>query len=360
MAKVKEEKDRIDLLLESKEFKGVPGVYGVKDIEKIKFPEIVSTNSIGLDIFLDGGFRCGWSKWQGDFESGKTSMALCWGKNWQQKFPTGQVIYIDAEGKLDKNRLLNSGINYEDKSKWRAIEMNNADKIFDFICDLTLNNSEEKRYFFVIDSINSMRRTVDMDKTFEEAEKVGAAGLLLSAAGSRLSLPIAKFGHHLFIISQIRANVNTRMPGANPVSSGPNAPKFYCSLMGEIQKLWTELYLFEEPSDTKSKRIGHLQTIKFTKTFNEKTGQIIQVPIRYGLPGGIWHAYEAFILASMFGFIQKSSAWFNLSDAFSEELQENGIEFPKKIQGEKQLRIELDSRPEFVEYTVNKIKKVLI
>ena len=170
-----------------------------------------------------------------------------------------------------------------------------------------------------------------------------------------------KGGHFLFLSSQVRDKITTGGHGSGGKSaSGGNAPGFYSSLIGQIQKPWTDTYIYENPSDTKSKILGRLAEIKLLKTYNETTGQIVKVPIKYGLKGGIWRSYEGMMIAQAWNFWKKSGAHFKIEESFAQELAENNIQFDANFHGEKQMRESFCLNSELVEYVIEKKGKVLI
>lgn len=365
MAKIKEreeknEQDQIETLLNSKEFKGLH--YGSRSGTEIEHQERITTSSFWFDLILEGGFRSGsFARMYSDPECGKTSMGLCWGRNWQDHYPDdGFVTIFNAEGRMTKDLIDRAGIN-TDKEKFRIIDCNNADAIFTLTEKLISDNSKKRRYYIMVDSTDSCQRSIDMLKNLGESEKIGGNATILSAAGKRLSLVFNRSNHFLYLSSQVRDRLNTMSPGAQGKdASGGNAPKFYSSLIGHIQKPWTDTYIFEDPSDTKSKVIGRLVTIKLIKTPNEKTGQTIQFPVKYGFKGGVWPAYEAFMITQAWNLVNKSGAWFNFTEQFIEDLKKANIFIETKFQGERAIREYFDKSPELVSYILKRFREVLI
>ena len=159
--------------------------------------------------------------------------------------------------------------------------------------------------------------------------------------------------------SQVRDKMNTRSPAmAGKDASGGNAPKFYSSLTGEIKKPWSDTYIFENPSDTKSKIIGRMVEIKFIKTFNEKTGMILSYPVKVGK--GFWPEYEAMLYAQSYQLVLKpSQSRYVLSENFIADLQAAGIECPHSYHGERALREQFDSNPALSQFVLNKVRRAL-
>jgi RecA/RadA recombinase len=358
MAKEKQKENQIEQLLSSKEFEGKH--FGSRSGTDFDDSVKITTGSLFFDQIMGGGYRSSsWGRFYGEIESGKTSIMLLWGKHWQDKFPdNGKVVLFNAEGRLTKDIVERSGINVSPE-KFCIIDMNCADTIFSFIEKLVDNNPEEIRYYFAIDSTDACQRSVDKDKSLGESEKIGGSATIHSAAGKRLSLPFNRKGHFLLLLSQLRDKLNTYSPGApSKDASGGNAPRFYSSFIGQVQKPWTDTFIYENPSDTKSKRVGVLATIKLIKTYNETTGQIVQYPIKYG-KGGIWQAYEAMMVCQVWSFYRKSGAWWKIDETFAEELKANNIKFEESFQGEKNMRDSFDTNFELVDYIYKKMYKLI-
>jgi hypothetical protein len=127
--------------------------------------------------------------------------------------------------------------------------------------------------------------------------------------------------------------------------------------------LWTNLFIWENPSgasiDAKGKRIGHYCSLRFTKTRNEKTGQIVDVPIKYGERGGsIWTEYELINLCLQFEFVKKKAAgWFEFDKELVEEIGDTNLK--PKHQGMNNLVSYLEDNEVVAEFLVGKFKKLL-
>jgi len=81
--------------------------------------------------------------------------------------------------------------------------------VIDTINDLVKNNPNEIRYLFGIDSADALIRRDDDEKPTAEGEKVGAGGLLMSLLFKKAGAVLNKLGHCLFVLSQLRAKVET-------------------------------------------------------------------------------------------------------------------------------------------------------
>lgn len=366
MAKAKqttneESVDQIEELLNSKAYKGKH--LGSRSGEEVEMPDLITTGSLFFDQALGGGYRSsGWARFFAPPECGKTSMSLSWAREWQKKYPEdGMVIAFNAEGRITADLIARSGI-LKDKEKFRIIDTNMSEVIWGMIENLIFDNPAKKKYFFIVDSTDACVRAGDAhgEKEIGDSEKIGGSATILSAAGKRLSLLFNLKNHFLFMTSQVRDKLTTGpAKGSGKDASGGNAPKFYSSLTGEIKQPWSATYIYDVPSDTKSQIIGRMVEIKLHKTPNEKSGVTVTYPVKYGLVGGVWRAYEALLLAQAWEFIRQDGAIFTFADDIYKEIKELGIDFPQKCRGEKTIRDFFDSCPEIVEFFIQKIKDLV-
>jgi hypothetical protein len=270
-------KEKIAQLLDDKRFKG----HHYNTSEPIDWS--CSTGSIALDIFMDGGLTPGIIRVSGEPESGKTSFALNCSKIFQDTVKDSFVFYVNAEGRLNKILLERSRVSTKE-DKWFCLDSNMLEPSLGMIKELILDNKKGYRYLFILDSTDALCRVEDLNKDFSQGQKV---------AGSAVT------------------KMNTSGYGSTGGStvSGGKALGFYSSVIVEIQPLWTDLYIWENPSATsikdKGKRLGHYCVMKFTKTRNEKTGQTVAIPVKYTQQGGaIWREVEIYMLLLQFEFLK--------------------------------------------------------
>ena len=327
------------------------------------------TGSISLDIHLDGGVRPGIFRISGEFESGKTSFALNLAKRFQKEVENSFVVYINAEGRLTPELINRIGIDTSE-DKWFCFESNYLEGALGMIRELALNNAEDRGYMFIMDSSDALIRKDDEDnlskKGFNGPQKIAGGASVFSVAGKALSLPISRFGHSLIILSQIRTKMNTQTGMVGTIQAGGKALGFYSSTIVEIRPLWTDLFIWENPSagsiKEKGKKLGHYCVMRFTKTRNEKTGEEVSIPIKYDKVNGahIWKEREIFDLVIAFEMLQvKGAGWMGFTDEAVNEAKEAGFEIPQKIQGERKLMAYLEEYPDLVEYFEKKFRKLI-
>lgn len=331
---------------------------------------VCGTGSVKLDIFLDGGIRPGYVRVAGEFESGKTRFALNIGRNFQLNpmIPKPYVFVVNAEGRIRDETLAVAGIDTS-PDKFFKLDCNVAEVAFEMIRELINNNPDGYNYLFIVDSLDSLCRQEDLDKTFDEAERVAGGALINSVLGKKTSLPLVKFGHCLIALSQTRANMSGMggygNSGPKTSVSGGKAIGFYSSLIIDIKPLWTDLYIFENPAaskiEDKGKRLGHYCLMEFKKTMNEKTGQKIQIPIRYGQKAdkSIWGAVEFYDLCLEWELLKKAGAWFTFDPSVKEIFDKAGIEFKDKFQGQTQVMEFLNSNEALVQAGLDKFRAMI-
>jgi recombination protein RecA len=307
----------------------------------------ISSGSLNLDIALGGGLPSGAHRFTGINEGGKTSCAMAFARNFQKHFKDkGMIIYIKSEGRFSPEMIERSGID-TDPEKFFVFDCNIFEKVFELIRELVFHNEEDKRYMFIVDSVDALCRIGDIDKPFAESEQVAGGALITSVFLKKMVLPITKMGHTMILTSQVRVEVATNpyasRGGPKVKQAGGNAIKHYANFILEFEERYNSDIIFPNPSaaklEDKGSPAGHYCKIKFRKSVNEKTGSGVKYPIKYGQKNGnsVWRAREILDMLYLFNLIEKKGAWITVSEDFINELKEKDVEMIEKIQGEPKL-----------------------
>ena len=169
----------------------------------------ISSGSLNLDIALGGGLPSGAHRFTGINEGGKTSCAMAFARNFQKHFgKKGMIIYIKSEGRFSPEMIERSGID-TDPEKSFCFDCNIFEKVFELIRELVFNNENDKKYMFIVDSVDALCRVGDIDKPFAESEQVAGGALITSVFLKKMVLPITKMGHTMILTSQVRVEVAT-------------------------------------------------------------------------------------------------------------------------------------------------------
>ncbi len=324
---------------------------------------IVSSGSLLLDIEMGGGIRPGIMRFSGLSEGGKTSCALSFAKNFQKTVKNSFVVYIKSEGRLSKDVLDRSGIDTSG-DQWAVYPSNVYESVITMIRSLVKDNPNNTKYLFIIDSMDALVPRNDIERPFEEANKVAGGSLLSSDFLRKMALGLSSKGHICIMISQVRSTVSI-----NPYAktdpkltnaSGGNALLHYSDWILEFQQRH-KADLILEKSDGKDEIIGHYCKIIFKKTTNEKTNKEVRYPIRYGRVGGksVWIEQEVTDTLLMFDMISQKGAWITVSDELIAELSKKSIEIEKQHQGMDNFRKYLEGNPNITSHLFEKFKNVL-
>jgi RecA/RadA recombinase len=298
---------------------------------------ICPTGSLLFDSQLGGGYKPGAYKVNGASFAGKTHCVLNCIKNALDIIPKAKGLWIDAEGRLDKDIKERAGISFVyDASEWEVgtcfvLQTNIFETAINLINDLVKNNVDDNRYIMCIDSMDCLIRRDDESKTAEEAGKVGAAGLLTSLMFKKANLVLNKKGHCLFMINQLRSSIDVSQytpkdQNASVGGGGTNAPVHAANQIWNFLGRTKSSTIFD--GDT---TLGHYCRIKISKGVQERTDVSISYPVRHGRKGGtsVWKEYEIIDLLLQWGFLEKKGSWINsdseLTKFLGEEFKAQGM-----------------------------------
>ena len=326
-----------------------------------KEPEyVVSSGSLLLDIEMSGGIRPSIIRASGVSEGGKTSCALSFAKNFQDSVENSMVVYIKSEGRLSPEMLGRSGLDVSPE-KLFIYKSNIFESVLQLMRELIMNNPTECKYFFIIDSMDALVPIKDLEKGFEDADKVAGGSVLSSTFLKKMALSLSTKGHICFMISQVRSKVSlNQYEKTDPKltnASGGNALLHYSDWILEFQPRYGGDMI--PPKDDKPE--GHYCKIIFRKTANEKTGTVVRYPIKYGRTGGrsVWVEYEVLLMLLQWKMAEAKGAWIIVADELIEELKKAGLEMDSKHQGMDNFRKYLEREEGNCKYLFKKLKTAL-
>lgn len=335
----------------------------------------VSSGSLKVDFEMGGGIGPGLHRFVGINEGGKTSQALQFMHNFL-KMPNSRGIYVKAEGRLSKEMIERSGIDFvnsedewEDK-KCFVFESNIYETVLDLMRVLIAVNPDECKYCFVLDSLDGLIMKDDLKKDFQDSHKVAGGALLGAKFMQKMSIALAKRGHMAIFISQVRADIKldpySKSPIRQTTATGGNALLHFANYILEFEPRFKKDMILENPTQpldqNKNKLLGHIAKMTVKKSPNEKTNYVLEYPIRYGRKNGnsIWVEKEIIDMLYIWGYINKKGAWISTDPDFLSMLSDNNFTFPEKVQGENKLNQELESNKELVNFLIDHFKEIII
>lgn len=337
----------------------------------------VSSGSLLFDYKLGGGLGTGLHRFVGINEGGKTSCALQFMKGFLEKSVKRKAFYIKAEGRLSKEMIERSGVKFVfDADNWEegtcfVFESNIYETVFDALRELVGKNDEKIQYFFLLDSVDGLIRKCDLNKTFEESQKVAGGAVIAADLMKRMSIALQKRGHICIFISQVRADIKldpySKAPVRQTTATGGNALLHFANWIIEFESRFKgDLILQDEKAnydEYKNPYIGHIVKVTIKKSPNEKTNSVIKYPIRYGRKNGTsnWIEKEIFDFLLMWGFAEQRGAWINFDQDFINILKEAGfIDFPEKIQGATKFETLINENENLKKFLFNYISENLL
>lgn len=286
-----------------------------------------STGSLGLDI-LTGGFSPGVMQAWGPDGIGKTTLLLIMAGEFQKanNYENCRVYLWATEGRYNPRLctmapalVMDSPTETLPDSKtprpiFRVSRPKSGEKMYDFI--LKTLKQDKIKFFHIIDSSDGIKSEVNDEKTMSEAEKTASTATLNTRFLKEASVLANHYGHVIAYTHQIRDKISqgqTRVSGVGKHHGGGHIVDHMANLRLGFEKLWTDLYIFENPNDSQSKKIGHIMSMVIEKTSN--SGNVhnkASVPFIYN--HGIDKIREIATLSDAYGLISKKGAWYTLDD----------------------------------------------
>jgi RecA/RadA recombinase len=336
----------------------------------------VSSGSLNLDFVMGGGFSPGLHRFIGMNEGGKTSEALEVMKNFLKTVKDSRGLIIKAEGRLGKEVQERSGIEFvSDADSWKdgncfVFESNIFETVSELMLELVKNNPENKRYLFILDSVDGLMPKNDAGKTLSDATKVAGGAVISSVLMKKMSIALAKRGHMAIFISQVRSDIKLDPYSANKdirqtTATGGNALLHYANWIIEFEPRFNKDLILEKPNERydaiKNKIIGHTAKVSIKKSTNETTNNKVEYPIKHGRKHGtsIWREYEIIDQLLAWQFITAKGAWITVGDEIIKELKENDLDLQKQHQGMDNFRKYLEENTKITDFLFEKYKKLI-
>jgi hypothetical protein len=258
----------------------------------------VSTGSVLLDAATNGGISPSLIRMCGENNEGKTPQTMEFLRNFLKDVPNSRGLWVLAEGRgLSKENVERSGLKFVYKSQeWEVgtvfvLESNTYELFIKIVKNLVIHNEENCRYGFVVDSIDGLMLKSDKEKGIEENNRVAGAPMLSKKMLQSLSLGMFKFGHVMFLISQVTAEIKldeySKSPNRGGNFSGGNSLLHGADWIFEYQKTYPGDYILDNPdgklNDGKSTALGKMAKVVLAKSAVEKSRRLkIEYPIKFG------------------------------------------------------------------------------
>ncbi len=257
------------------------------------------------------------------------------------KEPGRKAVYFQAERLLSDAHKSRTAIKFvSNANEWEdqtcyLYRGNVYENVIGCIRRLTENNPNKTKYFFVVDSTNALVPEGDLDKSFQEANKVAGGALLASDFLRRLTLRFCVEGHFCFLIGQVRSTIkiNQYEKVAPKLSNntGSYAVDHYSDNIFEFQKAYGKDYIYKNASEKKDK-LGKYAKVILRKTNFENENVEVDYPLKFGKTGqgSIWKEKEVIDMLISWCKLQKNAAWITPSEDVIGYVKEVGLEFPEK------------------------------
>ena len=334
----------------------------------------VPSGSMTLDYYLDGGLGTGLHRFVGMNEGGKTSCALQFLKNFLDvENDNRKGFYIKAEGRLGEEIASRSGVKFvTNTDEWEegtcfVFETNIYETAVDAMRQLVGRNQEKNKYFFIIDSVDGLLRKDDLDKTFEESQKVAGGAVVAGTFMKKCAAALQKRGHIAIFISQVRDDIKldpySKAPIRQTLATGGNALLHFANWILQFEaRNKSDLILQDEkaaPDAQKNPYIGHQVKVTVKKSPNEKTNLVIKYPIRYGRKNGTSNWIEKEISDFILGWdmVIKKGAWLSFAADVIDNAKRFGVDLSNQIQGMPKLEALISENEDVKKFFTGYIKE---
>jgi recombination protein RecA len=253
--------------------------------------EFVSTQSIGADLALGGG----WAKGRiheiyGPPSSGKTTMTLHAIAEVQQQ--GGRAAFIDMEHALELTYAANIGVNTEDLLVTQPECGEDAMEITERLVRTAAVD------LIIIDSVSALTPRQEIEKEMGDSS-MGKHAMLMSQAMRKLTGPCYRTGTTIIFINQIRMKIG--LVFGNPeTTTGGEALKFYASQRVDVRR--------KGGVKEGDKLVANLTEIKVVKNKVAPPFLSHKFNIIYGV--GIDKYLDLLDVATEKGIIDKAGSWY--------------------------------------------------
>jgi recombination protein RecA len=287
----------------------------------------IPTGALSLDYALGiGGIPRGRvTEVFGPESSGKTT--LCLHIIAEAQKTGGLAAFIDAEHALDVNYAKKLGV---DTSNLLLSQPDFGEQALEITDTLVRSNALD---IIVIDSVAALVPRSEIEGEMGDAT-MAVQARLMSQALRKLTGAISKSKTAVLFINQLRSKIGV-MFGNPETTTGGNALKFYASLRLDIRRIAA----IKEGNDV----IGNRTKVKIVKSKVAPPFKEVEFDILYN--EGISKSGDLVDLATNFGLVKKSGAWFTYDE--------------DRFQGREQFKQKLIELPDLFEKLTREVKEKL-
>lgn len=286
--------------------------------------ESIPTGALSLDYALGiGGVPRGRvTEIYGPESSGKTT--LCLHIIAEAQKAGGLAAFIDAEHALDVNYAKRLGV---DTANLLISQPDFGEQALEITDTLVRSNALD---IIVIDSVAALVPRSEIEGEMGDAT-MAVQARLMSQALRKLTGAISKSKTSVIFINQLRQKIGI-MFGNPETTTGGNALKFYASLRMDIRRIAA----IKDGTDV----IGNRTRVKIVKSKVAPPFKEVEFDILYN--EGISKSGDLLDLATNFGIIKKSGAWFTYEE--------------DRFQGREQFRQKMLESPELYNKVMTDVK----